>query len=334
MVPVFMVGLPLGGPLGTLRGPVREGILNGYYLNLCFGLNYSRHLHLFSRLRKFSSFNSDRQLYYYLAGLIEGDGCFYVPKTFKTEGGKTTTASIEVVFALKDAPSAEFLKDTIGGNVYKRKDKNCVRWMIQDKATVTFIVNAINGKLRTSKIHYFYNLIDFLNFKGDNIIKLPLDNSSFDSNAWLAGFIDSDGNFSIKGFSSNNLRTYLGFQFYLPQRAIDVNGYSTELFMQKLADFLNCKLVFRTLKQGFSNYVVNTSSIESNNIVIEYLNKYPLLSSKYLDFKNWEKALNLYVQKLHRDPIYLEEIRNLKLNMNTKRTEFNWDHINNSIYKS
>lgn len=127
MVPVFMVGLPLGGPLGTLRGPVREGILNGYYLNLCFGLNYSRHLHLFSGLRKFSSFNSDRQLYYYLAGLIEGDGCFYVPKTFKTEGGKTTTASIEVVFALKDAPSAEFLKDTIGGNVYKRKDKNCVR---------------------------------------------------------------------------------------------------------------------------------------------------------------------------------------------------------------
>jgi len=92
--------------------------------------------------------------------------------------------------------------------------------------------------------------------------------------------------------------------------------------------------MFKTLKQGFSCYVVNTSSIQSNIITIEYLNKYPLLSSKYLDFKNWEKALNLYVQKLHRDPVHLEEIRNLKLNMNTKRTEFNWDHINNSIYKS
>jgi hypothetical protein len=112
IVPVFMCGL---------------GLLYGYYLNVSFRLNYYKHLHLFRGLRKFSSFNPDRQLYYYLAGLIEGDGCFYVPKTLKTEGGKTNTASIEVVFALKDAPSAEFLKKSIGGNVYKRKDKNCVR---------------------------------------------------------------------------------------------------------------------------------------------------------------------------------------------------------------
>lgn len=55
--------------------------------------------------------------------------------------------------------------------------------MVQDKATVTFIVNAINGKLRTPKIDYFYGLIDFLNSKGDNIIKLPLDDSPIESNA-------------------------------------------------------------------------------------------------------------------------------------------------------
>ena len=284
-------------------------------------------------LRKFSSFNSDKQLYYYLAGLIEGDGHFNVPKRLRTESGKTTVASIEVVFSLKDLPSAEFLKKTIGGNIYKHKGINAVRWMIQDKATLIFIVNAINGKLRTHKIHYFYSLIDFLNVKGENIMKLPIDNSPIASNAWFAGFIDSDGSFSIKGFSTNNLRTYLGFQFYLPQRAIDINGNSSELIMQKLADFLNCKLSFRTYKEGFSQYVVNTSSKESNKKLVEYLEKYPLLSSKYLDFKNWEKALDLYIQKLHRFPLYLEEIKNLKLNMNNGRNTFNWDHINNSLYK-
>lgn len=108
------------------------GLLNGYSLNVCFELNYYiRHLHFFRGpgpgSRKFSSFNSDRQLYYYLAGLIEGDGCFNVPKALRSEGGKSTIASIEVVFALKDAPSAEFLKETIGGSIYKRKDKNCIR---------------------------------------------------------------------------------------------------------------------------------------------------------------------------------------------------------------
>lgn len=310
-------------------------ILNIVFNCSLFDLNYNiKSVLMYKSLRKFSSFNSDKQLYYYLAGLIEGDGHFYVPKHLRTESGKINIASIEVVFALKDLPSAEFLKEIIGGNVYKRLDKNAVRWMVQDKATVTFIVNAINGKLRTPKIDYFYGLIDFLNSKGDNIIKLPLDDSPIESNAWFAGFIDSDGSFSIKGFSSNSLRTYLGFQFYLPQRAISVSGKSSEMFMQKLANYLNCKLNFRTLKEGFSQYVINTSSKESNNILVKYLESYPLLSSKFLDFKDWEKALSLYIQKLHRDPKYLEEIQNLKLNMNNSRNKFSWDHINNSIYKN
>lgn len=111
IVPIFMTAL-----------------LNGHYLSEYFELNYSiRHLHLFKVSRKFSSFNSDKHLYSYLAGLIEGDGHFNVPKALKTEAGKTTIASIEVVFALKDLPTAEFLKKTIGGSIYKRKDKNCVR---------------------------------------------------------------------------------------------------------------------------------------------------------------------------------------------------------------
>nr|QJT69013.1 LAGLIDADG endonuclease [Fusarium asiaticum]QJT69241.1 LAGLIDADG endonuclease [Fusarium asiaticum]QJT69300.1 LAGLIDADG endonuclease [Fusarium asiaticum] len=318
--------------LGITMVPV---LLKKILVSSCLlGLIYiNQSVYTYKSLRKFSSNSQDRQLYYYLAGLIEGDGHLYVPKHLKTESGKTTTASIEVVFALKDLSSAEYLKGIIGGNVYKRLDKNAVRWMIQDKATVTFIVNAINGKLRTPKIHYLHSLIDFLNSKGDNIVKLPLDNSPIENNAWFAGFIDSDGNFSIKGFSSDNLRTYLGFQFYLPQRAIGVNGDSSEVIMQKLADFLNCKLSFKTFKEGFTQYVVNTSSKESNKILVEYLERYPLLSSKYLDFKDWEKALNLYLKKLHRDPKYLEEIRNLKLGMNRGRDKFNVDHINNSIYR-
>ncbi len=46
-------------------------------------------------------------------------------------------------------------------------------------------------------------MIDYLNAKGANIVKLPLDTSPLNSNAWLAGFIDANGSFSIKGFSLN-----------------------------------------------------------------------------------------------------------------------------------
>jgi hypothetical protein len=64
----------------------------------------------------------------------------------------------------------------------------------------------------------------------------------------------------------------------------------------------------------------------SNKILIEYLNTYPLLSSKHLDFKDWETANNIYINKLHKDPIQYEKIRKLKANMNNGRTYFSWSH--------
>ena len=46
--------------------------------------------------------------------------------------------------------------------------------------------------MRTPKINQLYNLIDYINARGFNIKKLPLDNSSLNSNAWLSGFIDAE----------------------------------------------------------------------------------------------------------------------------------------------
>lgn len=247
---------------------------------------------------------------------------------------KSKVASIEVVFALKDKPSAELLKSIYGGNVYERSGKNLVRWMIQDIKSLIIIINCVNGKFRTPKINALYNMIDYLNFKGENFSKLPLDSSSLVNNAWLAGFIDSDGCFSIKGFtvSKKGLRSYIALQFYLPQRAQDISGLSTEFVMKNIADFLHVKLNNRDFKGKHSQYIVNTSNNDSNLILIQYLNTYPLLSSKFLDFKDWEKAYALFSKKLYKDPIYFEQIRELKLNMNKNRTFFSWSHLKTNIY--
>jgi len=63
----------------------------------------------------------------YLAGLIEGEGALVTPIKDKSPSGTATVASIQVVFALKDRPSALLLKSLFGGNVYESKGKNCVR---------------------------------------------------------------------------------------------------------------------------------------------------------------------------------------------------------------
>jgi len=60
------------------------------------------------------------------------------------------------------------------------------------------VINLINGKFRSAKIKYLSIAIDHLNLLyNTNIQKLPLDTSNLYSNAWLAGFTDADGNFSI-----------------------------------------------------------------------------------------------------------------------------------------
>jgi hypothetical protein len=55
--------------------------------------------------------------------------------------------------------------------------------MVHDIKNVTNIVKLINGRLRTPKINAFHNFIDFLNAKGNNIMKLSLDTSPLNSNA-------------------------------------------------------------------------------------------------------------------------------------------------------
>jgi hypothetical protein len=74
--------------------------------------------------------------------------------------------------------------------------------------------------------------------------------------------------------------------------------------------------------------VRTTNRIEVAGIV-KYFNKYPLFSSKYLDYLNWEKAHYIILSKNHTKPEGLKEIKALKNSMNSKRTKFSWEHLNN-----
>lgn len=275
--------------------------------------------------------NSNQNLDCYLAGLIEGDGHFNVPNVLKGPSGKSRVAGIEVIFALKDKQSAELFKTIFGGNLYLRPNRNLVRWMIQDVKSVCRILNAINGKLRTPKINSFYSMIDFLKLKGINIDKLPLDTSPINSNAWLSGFIDADGHFAIKGFNTN-VKTYLAIQFYIGQRHTDKSGDSLESVMSQIAEFLCAKLNHRVFTGNYKQFIVQTSNSKSNKILMDYLNTFPLLSLKYLDYKDWESASHIYVNKLFKDPAEFEKVRRLKTNMNSGRTHFDWSHHKQEIY--
>src|SRR5258705_12287 len=60
----------------------------------------------------------------------------------------------------------------------------------------------------------------------------------------------------------------------------------------------------------------------------DYLNEYPLFGSKFLDYNNWKEILNLFNPKFNYSKENIDNILNLKSNMNDKRTVFSWNHLN------
>jgi hypothetical protein len=77
----------------------------------------------------------------------------------------------------------------------------------------------------------------------------------------------------------------------------------------------------------YHSYTVIAHNRNSYSKLIEYFNKYPLLSSKYLDFKDWESVLEL--QKSNKlTTLYLDKAIQIRKNFNSTRTSYNWDHLN------
>ena len=75
-------------------------------------------------------------------------------------------------------------------------------------------MNIINGYIRTPKIYQLNKLSDYLNNKGYDINKYPLDLTPLNSNAWLSGFIEAEGHFSVRVSTDSCLHCYHGNYCY------------------------------------------------------------------------------------------------------------------------
>jgi hypothetical protein len=66
----------------------------------------------------------------------------------------------------------------------------------------------------------------------------------------------------------------------------------------------------------------------SLNIIINYLDKYPLFSSKFLDYKDWKIIVLMILDnnQYTKEGIYKTEVA--RNSMNRQRTSFTWNHLN------
>ena len=269
---------------------------------------------------------------YYIAGLIEGAGSIYVPETEKSLKGKLNYPSIQISFNLKDLPLALLIQKTLGhGSLNRVKGSNAYILTINNNEGLIMLINLINGRFRTPKIYALLNLINWLNTKNKTIYleKKDLDNSPLDSNAWLSGLIESDGHFTVRT-SIGSQYTKLECKLELTQRQNDQNGRNNLYFLEEIAKlFLTTVKLFKK-NTNYPEYRIRTTSLKGNLAVENYLLKFPLFSTKFLDFNDWLKVLDYFKLGQHYDSI--KEISNIKSNMHDNRVMFIWDHLQN-FYK-
>jgi hypothetical protein len=269
----------------------------------------------------------------YITGLIEGDGTIIIPKTERSNKGKLNYPSIQIAFDSRDLPLAMIIQKELGfGSISKTKSVNAYRLTVNNKEGLICLIKLINGQFRTVKINDFYLLIDFLNarFPDLKLEKKEINHESLSKNSWLSGFIDADGYFFVR---SNKVKVSCGFE--IVQAIKDKKGKSKKEIMEQISNFfkVNLKIVNKERPlagKGLDQYLIRFSNLNTNLILIDYLEKYPLFSSKYLNYLDFKTVINLIKNKTHKENNLF--ILNLKNNMNNKRTVFVWDHLQN-FYK-
>jgi hypothetical protein len=323
----FLLPLGLGGPDMAKKKGLLEKKLKTCTINTS-SINTSS---VYNSIDSTSVSNHNNSLNSYIAGLFEGDGHIWIQTQ---KGKKAHNPRFCITFAMKNEPLAKKLLDIIGSGfiAYKPKDNACVL-VVSPVIGLKRLVNLINGELRTPKIHKLYNLIDWLNKKhGTDFKKLPLNKDNLENSSWLSGFIDADGSFSVQftKIEDGAKKRKISCRLRIEQRILDpITNESYFDALNQICLFLNCKLLTKTQKStDNSYYTLAASSRLSLEIIINYFNKHPLFSSKYLDYKDWEKVAHLILNREHYNEQGIKTVELVRSRMNTKRTDFHWDHLN------
>lgn len=284
-----------------------------------------------SNIRYYSNNLKYNDIKGYLAGLFEGDGHIWIQKP---SDKKRHNPRFCITFSIKNEPLAKKLLELIGSGFirYKLQNNACVL-VVSPVIGLKKIVGLLNGELRTPKIHQLYNLIDWLNKNHNtNIIKLPLKDSSLSEDSWLSGFIDSDGSFSVQYTKLENgaKKRKISCRLRIEQRMFDpISNESYFRVLTDISNFLNCSLLVRKQKStGNEYYNLTASNKLSLDLIVNYLEKYPLFSSKYLDYKDWKKIVLLILEGKHYTEQGINETECVRNSMNKKRTYFDWNHLN------
>jgi len=165
----------------------------------------------------------------------------------------------------------------------------------------------------------------------DPIICNDVDTSPMFNNAWLSGFIDADGSFDVKvreksaeGVGKNRVEA----RFRIEQRKTEPKTkLSYAPVLDSIASFLDVKLNTSIHNEGIEYYSISFTSPAKLKSLIQYLDIFPLFSRKLLNYLDFRTCVYMMLAQEHLSNEGRDIIKDLKSGMNSKRTYYNWSHL-------
>lgn len=196
--------------------------------------------------------NSEKDLKFkeWLAGLVDGDGCFTL--------SKKGYAGLEITMDIRDERALQAVKNVYGGSIKLRSNANALRYRLHHKAGLLNLINDINGKIRNP--HRLIQLNNLCIKYGLNLIypeKLTI------NDGWLSGFFDADGSIAINSYNW--------------QLSISASQKTSELLTPLVDIFGGYVYIDRGGQGSFKWYVTKKEDVLN---LIEYFKKYPSRSAK------------------------------------------------------
>jgi len=253
---------------------------------------------------------------HYLAGLWEGDG----------HADRRHHTYIALTFHHKNKPLVDFLHDRLGGSIRNKVTDRAYVLTLRKADALAHFFHHIHNTLRTPKHH---DLQGFVWTPGHKDRTDPL------VNGWLAGFLDADGGFKIRWTKERchpdtgkiQTKHRIGLSLVLEQRKVHaLTEESFEPVMRIISRAFDVNLT-QSQHHGQWYWRVEVSGLTKLQKVITYLDRFPLLSAKRLDFEDWKQAYELICAGAHLTDEGKIKLWRLKQGMNRQREVFCWKHL-------
>lgn len=136
----------------------------------------------------------------------------------------------------------------------------------------------------------------------------------------------------------------LSYRLEIRQKYHRINNMNISIsysdIMLKIGSLFNGNLLSRERELKLKNeykkyysYIISINSINNLLLVKNYFDRYPLLSSKRLDYEDWSLMLNNIIKNNNSSshPECYNLGLNIRKNYNSTRTKYNWDHLNKNL---